>query len=108
MLSAVTTNAVLRAIAFVSLLGLTIWQYRKNRAVILGVVTVILFLGFLVYLNLAADPRVPSWAAPAVFAFIVSAGLVVIGFVVADFISWLKREWKASIASGDPRKPETK
>jgi len=75
------------------LFAVTIRQNRKNRAVVLGVVTVGMFAGFLFYVHLV-EKRSPTWLLTTVEAFIILMGLSLLAFVALDVFRWAvgKRE----------------
>jgi len=105
LLSGATAGAILKSVGYFSLFALTIWRHRDNRAVVLGVATVILFCGFLFYVAIVDNQRMPIWAAPTVSNFIVAAGCVVIGIVVADIVRWFKSRNRSGIKANEQGKP---
>jgi hypothetical protein len=90
---------ILGLIAYGSLFVVTIRQNRKNRAVVLGVLTVGMFAGFLFYASLEGKHSSP-WLLSTVEALIILMGLGVLAFVVWDVWRWVsgKRE---PVASGN-------
>jgi len=86
-------RVILGLIAYGSWFALTIRQNRKNRAVILGVVTTGMFAGFLFYVHLA-EKHTRSWLLTTVEALIILMGLSVLTFVALDVFRWAsgKRE----------------
>jgi 4-amino-4-deoxy-L-arabinose transferase-like glycosyltransferase len=79
--------------AYGSLFIVTIRQNRKNRAVVLGVLTVGMFVGFLFYASLDAKHS-PPWLLLIVEALIILMGLAVLAYVALDVWRWAlgKRE----------------
>lgn len=88
---------ILGLIAYGSLFVATIRQNRKNRAVVLGVLTVGMFAGFLFYVNLA-EKHSPPWLLLIVEALIILLGLGVLTYIALDVWRWAsgKREPVAS------------
>jgi cytochrome c biogenesis protein CcdA len=82
-----TTRIILSLIAYGSLFTLTIRLYRKNRGVVLGVVTVGTFAGFLYYAQLAEKHTRP-WLLTAVAAVVILMGLSALGLVTLDVFRW--------------------
>src|SRR5260370_81081 len=83
-------NAVPRLIGLASLFALTIWRYRKNRVIVLGVVTVCGFFAF-ASLGIVVDPRrVPSWVVGSVFSLILLSSLLVLTLAAIDAVRWMK------------------
>lgn len=84
---------VLSLIAYGSLFAVTIRQNRKNRAVVLGVVTVGMFGGFLYYVHLAQKQTPPRLLA-TMEALLILTGVGVVVFVALDVFRWVsgKRE----------------
>ena len=94
---AVPTKLILGLIAYASLFVVTIRQNRKNRAVVLGVLTVGMFVGFLFYASLEGKHS-PPWLLLIVEALIILLGLGVLTHVALDVWRWAsgKREPIAS------------
>jgi cytochrome c biogenesis protein CcdA len=88
-----TARVILGLIAYASLFTLIIKQNRKNRGIVLGVVTVGMFGGFLYYAYLAGKHTRP-WLLTTVAAVVILMGLSVLGFVALDVFRWAtgKRE----------------
>jgi hypothetical protein len=95
---------ILRPVGYFVLFSLTLGQYRRNRAVVLGVATVMLFFGFLYYMTLVNDPRIPSWMGATVLGSVVAGGLLVIGFVIGDIFRWAKTESKKIVGPSSVRR----
>jgi hypothetical protein len=89
---------VLTLIAYASLFALTIRQSRKNRPLVLGVVTVATFMGFLFYAYLAGK-HTPQWALASVETLIILTGLSVLLLVALDVFRWALAK-RASPARG--------
>jgi len=92
-----TASTILKVIGYAAFFALTIWQHRNNRAIVLGVVTVMVFLGFLSYAMLASNPGTPTWMTSTLFSVVVVAGVGVVGFVVGDAIRWFRERSKATV-----------
>jgi hypothetical protein len=88
-----TARVIFSLIVCGSLFTLTIRLNRKNRAVVLGVVTVGMFAGFLNYAYLAEKHTQP-WLLTTVEAVLILTGLSVLAFVALDVFRWAtgKRE----------------
>jgi 4-amino-4-deoxy-L-arabinose transferase-like glycosyltransferase len=88
-----TARVIFSLIAYCSLFAFTIRQNRNNRGVVLGVVTVGMFAGFLYYAYLAEKHTRP-WLLTTVEAVIILMGLSVLAFVALDVFRWAtgKRE----------------
>jgi hypothetical protein len=82
-----TARVILSLIAYCSLFTLTIRQNRKNRGVVLGVVTVGMFAGFLYYAYLVEKHTRP-WLLTTVAAAVILMGLSVLAFVALDVFRW--------------------
>jgi peptidoglycan/LPS O-acetylase OafA/YrhL len=84
---------VLTLIAYGALFFLTIWQNRNNRALVLGVLTVVTFMGFLFYAYLAGKHS-PPWTLAAVETLVILMGFSILAFVALDVFRWAsgKRE----------------
>jgi hypothetical protein len=84
---------ILGLFAYGSLFVVTIRQNRKNRAVVLGVLTVGMFVGFLFYASLEGKHSSP-WLVLIVEALIILLGLGVLTFIAMDVWRWVsgKRE----------------
>jgi len=89
---------ILGLIAYGSFFAVTIRQNRKNRAVVLGVLTVGMFVGFLLYASLHTKHS-PSWLLLAIEALIILMGLAILAYVTLDIWRWAsgKREPVASV-----------
>jgi hypothetical protein len=70
-----------------SLFAATIRQNRKNRGILLGVATVAMFCGFLLYASLESK-HAPAWLLGTLEGFIILAGLGVLAALVRDFVRW--------------------
>ena len=90
---------ILGLIAYGSLFVVTIRQNRKNRPVVLGVLTVGMFVGLLFYANLEGKHS-PPWLLLIVEALIILLGLGVLTYIALDVWRWAsgKRE---PVASGN-------
>jgi hypothetical protein len=77
-------------VGYVSLFAYTIWRYRKNRAIVLGVVTVCLFFLFILSDELSNRQKYADWVNLSVIVLIVLTGLVVLVFVGVDVVQWLR------------------
>jgi cytochrome c biogenesis protein CcdA len=97
-----TTDIILGLFAYGSLFALTIRQNRKNRPVVLGVVTVSMFFGFLLFASLN-QKHVPSWLLTLVVLVIILTGLFVLGFVAIDILNWAAEQRKPDAREKDPR-----
>ncbi|HJX95630.1 MAG TPA: hypothetical protein VJ324_08440 [Candidatus Acidoferrum sp.] len=84
---------ILGLIAYGSLFIVTIRQNRKNRGVVLGVLTVGMFAGFLYYVSLT-EKHSPLWLLSTVELLIILLGLGVLAYVGLDVWRWAsgKRE----------------
>lgn len=104
MLSAVQTpgltDLIFGLIAYGTLFAITIRLYRRNRAVILGVATVSIFFGFLLFAMLDHQHS-PSWMLALVAILIILAGLFVLGFVAVDMFHWAKGKTKSVSVADD-------
>jgi Kef-type K+ transport system membrane component KefB len=78
---------VLTLVVYASLFVLTILQNRKNRPLVLGVLTVATFMGFLLYAYLAGK-HTSQWILAAVETLIILTGLSVLGLVLLDVFRW--------------------
>ncbi|HXL23508.1 MAG TPA: hypothetical protein VOA78_13655 [Candidatus Dormibacteraeota bacterium] len=78
---------VLTLVVYASLFALTIRQHRKNRPLVLGVVTVATFMGFLFYAYLAGK-HAPQWMLASVETLIILTGLSVLALVALDVFRW--------------------
>jgi peptidoglycan/LPS O-acetylase OafA/YrhL len=78
---------VLTLLAYGALFFLTIWQNRKNRALVLGVLTVVTFMGFLFCAYLAGKHS-PQWMLATVETLIILMGLSILAFVALDILRW--------------------
>ena len=83
-------EGILGLIVYGLLCALTIWQNRKNRALILGVLTVGMFAGFLFYVHLV-EKHAPAWLLTTVAVFIVLLGLSLLAVVVLDVLEGFAR-----------------
>jgi hypothetical protein len=86
-------EVIVGLIAYGLLFTATIRQNRKNRAVVLGVVTAEVFAGFLFYAYLV-EKHAPTWLLATVEALIILTGLSILALVVRDVFRWAtgKRE----------------
>jgi hypothetical protein len=78
---------ILTLVAYASLFALTIRQNRKNRPLVLGVLTVATFMGFLFYAYLAGKHS-PQWMLAAVETVMILMGLSVLALVALDVFRW--------------------
>jgi hypothetical protein len=78
---------VLTLIAYGALFFVTIRQNRKNRGLVLGVGTVVTFMGFLFYAYLAGKHS-PQWALATVETLIILLGLSILALVALDIFRW--------------------
>jgi 4-amino-4-deoxy-L-arabinose transferase-like glycosyltransferase len=95
------TDIILGLIAYGSLFALTIRQNRKNRPVVLGVVTVSMFFGFLLFASLD-QKHVPSWLLALVALLIILTGLFILGIVAIDILKWAAEQRKPDAHEKDP------
>jgi hypothetical protein len=79
---------VLAVVAYASLFVSTIRLNRKNHPLVLGVVTVATFMGFLFYAHLAGK-HAPQWALGSVETLIILTGLSVLALVALDVFRWV-------------------
>jgi hypothetical protein len=82
-----TTELIFGLLAYGSLFAVTIRQYRENRAVVLGVLTVSAFFGFLLLASLS-QKHAPFWLLASVAVITVLTGLVVLSFVAVGVWNW--------------------
>ena len=84
---------ILGLVVYGSWFVVTIRRNRKNRPVVLSVLTVGMFGGFLFYASLDAKHS-PTWLPLAVEAIIILLGLSVLAYVALDVWRWAsgKRE----------------
>jgi len=94
-------EGILGLVAYGLLFGLTIWQNRKNRALILGVLTVVMFAGFLFYAHLV-EKQTPAWLLTTVAAFVILLGLSLLAFVVLDVFRWVSGKREPDARGNDP------
>jgi len=94
-------EGILGLVAYGLLFALTIWQNRRNRALILGVLTVGLFAGFLFYAHLV-EKHTPAWLPTTVAAFIVLVGLSLLAFVLLDVFRWASGKREPDARGNDP------
>jgi cytochrome c biogenesis protein CcdA len=80
-------RVIFSLIAYGSLFTLTIRLNRKNRGVVLGVVTVGMFAGFLYYVHLAENHTRP-WLLVTVGGVLILMGLGILAFVALDVFRW--------------------
>jgi protein-S-isoprenylcysteine O-methyltransferase Ste14 len=80
-------------VAYGSLFAVSIRQNRRNRAVVLGIVTVGICVAFLL---LATSKYVPPWLVGTTAALTVLAGLGILVFIAIDVMRW------ASVARASP------
>jgi 4-amino-4-deoxy-L-arabinose transferase-like glycosyltransferase len=92
---------ILGLIAYCSLFLVTIRQNRKNRAVVLGVLTVGMFAGFLFFASLEGKHS-PLWLLLIVEALIILLGLGVLTYIASDVWRWASGKSKP-IANGNER-----
>jgi hypothetical protein len=78
---------VLTLVAYASLFTLTIRQNRKNRPLVLGVLTVATFMGFLFYAYLAGK-HAARWMLASVETLVILTALSVLVLVVLDVFRW--------------------
>ena len=78
---------VLTLLTYGALFVLTIRQNRKNRPLVLGVVTVAAFMGFLFYAYLDGK-HAAQWALASVETLIILMGLSVLALVAQDIFRW--------------------
>jgi protein-S-isoprenylcysteine O-methyltransferase Ste14 len=93
-------GAVISLVAYGWLFFSTIRQNRKNRGIVLGVVTVAMFGGFLFYAYLA-EKHSPPWLLRTVEAVIISTGLSVIALVTRDVFRWVSARRQTAPRSND-------
>jgi len=84
-------------IGYVSLFAVTLWRNRKNRSVVLGIVTVCLFFLFILSTELSDSQKYSDWPHLSVFALIVLTGLIVLVFVGIDVVQWFRNLRKAAV-----------
>jgi hypothetical protein len=77
----------LTLVVYAALFILTIRQNRENRPLVLGVLTVATFMGFLFYAYLA-EKHPAQWILAAVETLIFLMGLSVLGLVSLDVVRW--------------------
>ena len=77
----------LTLVAYASIFVRTIRQNRKNRPLVLGVLTVATFMGFLFYAYLTGKHS-PQWVLSTVETLIILMGLSVLAFVSLDVFRW--------------------
>jgi hypothetical protein len=78
---------VLTVIGYGTLFFLTIWQNRKNRGLVLGVLTVVTFMGFLFYAYLVGRHS-PQWMLGTVETLVILMGLSILALVALDIFRW--------------------
>jgi hypothetical protein len=84
-------EVVLGLLLFLGLFSLTIWLYRKNRTIMLGVVTVSTFFGLLLCAMLYAR-HAPHWIVVTTGLLTFLTGLSVLGFVAFDVFRWAREK----------------
>lgn len=90
-------GALLKIIGYGSLFAFTIWRYRKNRTIVLGVATVCLFFVFALSTQALDLRRFPDWLLPSILLLIVLAGIVVLIFVAIDVVCWFRGRGKSVV-----------
>jgi hypothetical protein len=90
---------ILGVIVYGSLFVSTIRHNRKNRALVLGVLTVGMFVGFLFYASLDTKQS-PVWFRLTVESLIILLGLGVLVYVGSDVWRWASGK-KETAASGN-------
>ena len=91
-----TARVILSLIAYGSFFALTIRLNRKNRGVVLGVVTVGMFAGFLYYAHLAEKHTRP-WLLATVEIVLILTGLSVLALVALDVFRWATGKRKPAV-----------
>jgi hypothetical protein len=93
-------GVIISLVAYGWLFFSTIRRNRENRGIVLGVVTVAMFGGFLFYAYLA-DKHSPPWLLTTVEAVIISTGLSVIALVTREVFLWVLARRETAPRSND-------
>lgn len=88
---------------FISLIGLTIRLHRRNRPVVLGSLTVGMFIGLLVFASLRAE-HAPTWLAASLLTAIILLGLGILVLVALDVIAWFRSLLQKHVEGGSSTK----
>jgi hypothetical protein len=68
----------------------TIRENRKNRPVVLGALTVALFLGFLLIAEFSSNSHL-RWLVDLLIATVIGAGICILLLVAQDVVRWGRR-----------------
>jgi FtsH-binding integral membrane protein len=80
----------------------TIRENRKNRGVVLGVITVCMFLGFL-FLVYLTERHAASWLVDFVLTVTILTGVSVLSLVGLDVVRWMHRNGKSGLNEKDDK-----
>ena len=81
-------KAVLSLVGYSAFFGQTIRRNRSNRPLVLGVCTVIMFVGFLIVATLSGQARLQAVVTIAT----IGLGIVVLVFVGQDVVRWASHQ----------------
>jgi peptidoglycan/LPS O-acetylase OafA/YrhL len=82
---------VLGLLGYGSLFLVTVRQNKRNRPLVLGVLTVALFLSFLL-IAVLSQKNASFWPVYFLTTFVIAMGICILLFVVQDVIRWARRE----------------
>jgi len=91
---------ILGLIAYGSLFVVTIRQNRKNRPLVLGVLTVGMFAVFLFYTSLEGKHS-PAWLLLILEVLTILLGLGVLAYVGLDVWRWASRERERAVSGNE-------